>query len=107
MRHIALGSQSAVDEALDVFRGEGGEKHQRKIRLIGPIAVRATGPKTFTLVGEEPIHLEELVVDGENTVGVKQLVSAFSKRPSLQFDEATEVSASFPQVISLIAVTTV
>ena len=105
VRHIGVGSQTAVQQALQVFRGGSDEsKRPRRIRLIGPIAVRATGPKTFTLVGEQPVQLETLLVDKEdNRLGS----SVFSKRPSIQFDEDTDVSASFPQVISLIAISTI
>ena len=93
-----------------MFRGSDESKRPRRIRLIGPIAVRATGPKTFTLVGEQPVQLERLLVDKEeiersndNRLGS----TVFSKRPSIQFDEDTDVSASFPQVISLIAISTI
>ena len=93
-----------------MFRGSDESKRPRRIRLIGPIAVRATGPKTFTLVGEQPVQLERLLVDkdeiersNDNRLGS----TVFSKRPSIQFDEDTDVSASFPQVISLIAISTI
>ena len=85
-------------------------KRPRRIRLIGPIAVRATGPKTFTLVGEQPVQLERLLVDEEEIERSKDNrlgSSVFSKRPSIQFDEDTDVSASFPQVVSLIAISTI
>jgi hypothetical protein len=95
-----------VGEALEVFRGRGAPARPRRIRLIGPIAVRASGPKTFTLVEENPIELEELIVDNGSFEG-KNRVTTFSKRPSLQFDEDAEVSASFPQVISLITINTI
>lgn len=99
MRHIALGSKAAVSEALEVFRGRGPAR-PRRIRLIGPIAVRATGPKTFTLVEEKPPGLEKLVVNRGSLEG-NNLFPVFSKRPSLQFDEDAEVSASYPQIRSL------
>ena len=72
--------------------------------------MRATGPKTFTLVGEQPVQLERLLVDEEEIERSKDNrlgSSVFSKRPSIQFDEDTDVSASFPQVISLIAISTI
>ena len=104
VRHIAVGSETAVQQALQVFRGSDESKRPRRIRLIGPIAVRATGPKTFTLVGQQPVQLERLLLDKEdNRLGS----SVFSKRPSIQFDEDTDLSASFPQVISLIAISTI
>ena len=93
-----------------MFQGSDESKRPRRIRLIGPIAVRATGPKTFTLVGEQPVQLERLLLDREElerSRGNGLASSLFSKRPSIQFDEDTDVSASFPQVISLIAINTI
>ena len=110
VRHIGVGSQTAVQQALQVFQGSDESKRPRRIRLIGPIAVRATGPKTFTLVGEQPVQLERLLLDREElerSRGNGLASSLFSKRPSIQFDEDTDVSASFPQVISLIAISTI
>jgi hypothetical protein len=59
-KQIALGSEKAIGQAFELFHSEDDEKGPRRIRLIGPIAVRATGPKTFTLVEQEPIQLETL-----------------------------------------------
>jgi len=83
------------------------QNREKKINLIGPIKVRATGPNTFSIVDSiDPIEIEmETVIKetnnkkrGESKNLANHLAfyySSTTKRPSLHFEDLEEPSLKF------------
>jgi hypothetical protein len=101
IQNIAIGSKKDISKVIQDFKKTSVlllQNSGKKINLIGPIKVRATGPKTFSIVDKfDPIEIEMRTVLTENknrkrehhTSLAKQLTtfySATTKRPSLRFD---------------------
>ena len=82
-----------LSQSGSVISLQGGNKN---IRLIGPIAVQATGPKTFRIVDIQ--EREEHSPASERTVGkfVELRPEPASKRPSLQFLPAQNTLPQHP-----------
>ena len=89
---VAVGSKNHIDNLFEEL--EQGSPltslydEKRNIKLIGPIAVRATGPKTFTIIdpsileGHSPVKREYL--KSLNDIQDERL--KVTKRPSLRFE---------------------
>jgi len=108
-KSIAIGSKENIGKVLKEYRETNKfalQNSNKNINLIGPIKVRATGPKTFSIVDNiDPIEIEmETVLTEtknrkreENKSLANHLAKFYSttKRPSLHFEELEEPSLKF------------
>jgi len=110
-KRIAIGGKESIGKALEELQETSLlslQNSDKKINLIGPIKVRATGPKTFSIVDNidiDPIEIE-METDltekkdkkrEQNKSLAKHLATFYSttKRPSLHFEELEEPSLKF------------
>ena len=77
---------------------------QKRVQLIGPIAVKANGPSSFSLVhSNNPVHVQTFVIDGPENVRHEKSVTGFfsTKRPSIHFDTDAESHLSTSKKVIL------
>ena len=96
---IAIGSEKDIGKVLKDFKKTkvlSLQNKEKKINLIGPIKVRATGQKTFSIVEKfDPVEDETVLTATKTrkreqnkslTYHLEKLYSSTTKRPSIHFD---------------------
>jgi len=98
---IAIGSEQDIGKVLKEFKKTSVlslQNKEKKINLIGPIKVRATGPKILSIVDKfDPVELEMETVLKETknrkreqnkslAYHLEKFYSSTTKRPSIHFD---------------------
>ena len=99
---IAIGSKQHIDNLfLELDQGtiKSLYDENRNIKLVGPIAVRATGPKTFTIVDPQSLEHHHNIPKREHKHSSNSLPAdrpKLTKRPSLHFEPLAKVRFEHP-----------
>ena len=99
---IAIGSKQHIDNLfLELDQGtiKSLYDENRNIKLVGPIAVRATGPKTFTIVDPQSLEHHHNIPKREHKHSSNSLPAEkpkLTKRPSLHFEPLAKVRFEHP-----------
>ena len=107
--HIAVGSRAHIDNLFRDYERTGTilslYDEDRNIKLLGPIAVRATGPSTFQVIDTNRFERHQpLVVIPNNIQTHPATTKKTTKRPSLHFEpikEKTRKEKVLPAKINL------